>query len=136
MKISIIPDKEEYYPGENLAGKIKLTPDRRTSIKDIEMSLFLIEDWNHLRSNNKYETCNNTQCISVFYIGVNYHFNKPTNSIIELEPKEYTFPFLERLPEYLYHHLNFLKKNLEHFYVIPLPQKLYLQILMFVQLFL
>ena len=123
MKINIIPDKPEYYPGENLTGKIKLTLDRRTSIKDIEMSLYFAEDWNHLCPNNKYEASNNTQCISVFCLGLNYHFNKPSNSIIDLEPKEYTFPFLEKLPEYLLPSFEFPQKEFRAFLRYTLTAK-------------
>ena len=101
MKIDIIPDKPEFYPGETLSGKIKITPDKKTSIKDIEMSLYFVEDWNHLRSDNKYETSNNTQCISVFFVGIYLFLNRPKNSICYLEPKEYTFPFEEKLPDFL-----------------------------------
>ena len=71
MEITIIPGKSEYYPGEILKGKVKLLPGSKTSIKDIEISLFLIEDWNHLRSDKKYETSNNTQCVSLFYSRIN-----------------------------------------------------------------
>ena len=101
MKIDIIPDKPEFYPGETLSGKIKITPDTKTSIKDIEISLYFVEDWNHLRSDNKYETSNNTQCISVFFVGIYLFLNRPKNSICYLEPKEYTFPFEEKLPDFL-----------------------------------
>ena len=101
MEITIIPDKSEYYPGEILKGKVKLLPESKTSIKDIEISLYLIEDWNHLRSDKKYETSNNTQCVSLFYVRINLVFMKPENTLIDLEPKEYIFSFEEKLPDYL-----------------------------------
>ena len=84
MKVNIILDKTAYYPGDYLTGKVKIEPDTKTSVKDVEMSLFLIEDWNHLRFDNKYETCNNTQAISVF-------LDKEPNDIIELEKKNIYF---------------------------------------------
>ena len=101
MEITIIPDKSEYYPGEILKGKVKLFPESKTSIKDIEISLYLIEDWNHLRSDKKYETSNNTQCVSLFYVRINLVFIKPENTFIDLEPREYIFSFEEKLPDYL-----------------------------------
>ena len=101
MEITIIPGKSEYYPGEILKGKVKLLPGSKTSIKDIEISLFLIEDWNHLRSDKKYETSNNTQCVSLFYSRINLVFAKPENTFIDLEPREYIFSFEEKLPDYL-----------------------------------
>jgi len=101
MEITIIPDKSDYYPGEMLKGKVKLLPESKTSIKDIEISLYLIEDWNHLRADKKYETSNNTQCVSLFYCRINLVFLKPDNTLIDLEPKEYIFSFEEKLPDYL-----------------------------------
>jgi hypothetical protein len=101
MEITIIPDKYEYYPGDILKGKVKLLPESKTSIKDIEISFYLIEDWNHLRSDKKYETSNNTQCVSLFYVRINLVFGKPDNTLIDLEPKEYIFSFEEKLPDYL-----------------------------------
>jgi hypothetical protein len=101
MEITIMPDKSEYYPGDILKGKVKLLPESKTSIKDIEISFYLIEDWNHLRSDKKYETSNNTQCVSLFYVRINLVFAKPDNTLIDLEPKEYIFSFEEKLPDYL-----------------------------------
>ena len=101
MNVSITTHKAEYYPGDFLSGKVKITPNSKISISGIEMTLYMIEDWNHLRSDKRYESSNNTQNISVFYVKVNLFLNKPQNTSIELEPKEYEFPFEEKLPEYL-----------------------------------
>ena len=100
MKICILPDKEEYYPGEMPTGIIKVEPFKRSTVKVIEMHLNIIEEWNHL-GNNKNESDNNTQCLSVFYIKMNEYLNLPKNYFIALDPKKYTFPFMEKLPDFL-----------------------------------
>ena len=115
MKVNIILDKIEYYPGDYLTGKVKIEPDTKTSIKDVEMSLFLIEDWNHLRFDNKYDTCNNTQAISVFFLRIHLFLDKEPNDIIELEKKEYIFPFEEKLPDYLLPSLEFPQNKFRAF---------------------
>ena len=126
MKVNIKLDKNEYYPGEFLTGSVKLEPDEKTSIKDIEMSLYLIEDWNHLRSDNKYETSNNTQCISVFYIRVHLFLDKSTNGIIDLNKEEYSFPFEEKLPDYLLPSFEFPQNKFRAFLRYTLTAKVVL----------
>ena len=114
MKICILPDKPDYYPGETLTGIIKVEPFRKYTIKDIEMNLNLNEEWNHL-SNNKIETGNHIQCLSVFYIKMNTVLNLPNNSPIVLDPKEYTFPFAEKLPDFLLPSFEFPKVKFRAF---------------------
>ena len=104
MKIHIVPDKTDYYPGEYLKGIIKVIPNRKTylkDIKDIEMSFFFNEEWNYLTSENKYETQTNTQYLSIFNVGIQLFLDEPNISEIILEPKEYKFPFELKLPDYL-----------------------------------
>ena len=48
MKISILPIKYEFYPGETISGKIHINTKENTYIEDIEMSLSFSEDWNYL----------------------------------------------------------------------------------------
>ena len=91
-------DKSEYYPGEYITGKVKLRPNIKTKIKDIEITLSLIEDWYYLTFN---ATKNNTQEISKFFLNIHLFLDKPKDSLIDLEPKEYIFPFEEKLPDYL-----------------------------------
>ena len=126
MKVNIILDKNEYYPGDYLTGSVKLEPDEKTSIKDIEMSLFLIEDWNHLRSDKKYETSNNTQCISVFYIRLHLFLDKSTNGIVDLNKEEYSFPFEEKLPDYLLPSFEFPQNKFRAFLRYTLTAKVML----------
>ena len=42
MKNNIELDKTEYYPGKYLSGRVKVKPNTKTQIKDIEMTLSLI----------------------------------------------------------------------------------------------
>ena len=100
MDIKIILDKPEFFPGDYLSGYITLKPQNKTSIKNIQMTFNLIEDWNHLRPDCKYETANNTQSLSVFNISLD-HLKNSKDSTIDLEPKEYEFIFKEKLPDYL-----------------------------------
>ena len=98
MKYSIELDKTEYYPGEYLSGRVKVKPNKKTQIKDIEMTLSLIEDWQYLPYN---ETKNNTQDICKFLLNAYLYLDKPKDSILELDTQEYIFPFDEKLPDYL-----------------------------------
>ena len=101
MEIEIIPNKKEYYPGEYLTGTIKISPKNERKIKDIEINLDLREEWNYAGQYQKYEFENNFKKILNFYVGVNLFLDKPKNSLITLENKEYTFPFEEKLPNNL-----------------------------------
>ena len=98
MKYSIELDKLEYYPGDYLTGRIKIKPSQRTQIKDIEMTLSLIENWQYLPHS---EIKNNIQPICKFLLNAYLFLDKPKDSIIDLDPKEYIFPFEEKLPDYL-----------------------------------
>ena len=115
MKIRIFLDKPEYYPGEKLTGIIKVEPFRKSTVKDIEMHLNLTEEWNHLGLNNKNEIGYKTQRLSVFYIKMNIFLNLPKNAPIVLDPKEYTFPFEEKLPDSLLPSFEFPKKEFRAF---------------------
>ena len=98
MKYTIELDKLEYYPGDYLTGRIKIKPNQRTQIKDIEMTLSLIENWQYLPHS---EIKNNIQPICKFLLNAYLFLDKPKDSILDLDPKEYIFPFEEKLPDYL-----------------------------------
>ena len=108
MKINIIPDKTEYYPGEYVKGTIKVIPNRKMNlkdIKDIQMSFCFIEEWDVFTSCNNNENQNNTQYLTTFNIGIPLFLESEI-----LEPKEHTFPFDLKLPDYLLPSFEFPQK--------------------------
>jgi hypothetical protein len=124
MKIKIIPVKQEYYPGETISGKIQIIPDKNTLIEDIEISLSFSEEWNYLLSDKKNEKTNNNQCITNFRIGISSFLSKQKDSHIILEPKEYSFPYKEKLPDYLLPSFEFSQKKLKAFLRYTLKAKI------------
>ena len=124
MKIKIIPVKQEYYPGETISGKIQIIPDKNTLIEDIEISLSFSEEWNYLLSDKKNEKTNNNQCITNFRIGISSFLSKQKDSHIILEPKEYSFPYKEKLPDYLLPSFEFSQKKFKAFLRYTLQAKI------------
>ena len=115
MKISILPIKYEFYPGETISGKIHINTKENTYIEDIEMSLSFSEDWNYLLPDKKYETMNNKQCIATFKIGI---------SNIILEQNKSSFPFKTKLPDYLLPSFEFPKEKFRAFLRYSLKAKI------------
>ena len=108
MEIKIIPNKEEYYPGEILSGTIEVTQEKKTSIDAIEMSLSFQEEWSHLLPDKKIRKETNTQIILTFKLGIKDILDDPK---IVLDSKKYIFPFKKKLPNNLQPSFEFPQNN-------------------------
>ncbi len=97
MEIKINTEKKDYSPGEILSGKIIIIPNSPIIINKISIELVLTEIWKQDNNNSD----NNTQQISKFDIDIHKVLDKPKNSIIKLEKKNYEFLFKLLLPDYL-----------------------------------
>ena len=110
MKTNIIPEKIEYFPNEVLKGIIRINPKTQTKIKDIKLTLLLNEDWSVYGDVNSQN--NNNIKIFSYNIGVCSMFQKPENTLIDLEGnKNYEFPFDQKLPDYLLPSFEFHNRN-------------------------
>ena len=101
MDIKIIPEKTEYIPGEKLSGNIVITPNSPIIIQKLNLELVLKEEWKNNKDDYKSKFNKNIQKISNNDINIHKVLNKPENSSIKLEKKNYNFYFQILVPDYL-----------------------------------
>ena len=129
--ITIIIDKNNFFPGQIIKGNVELVPDSEVYINDIELSFIFTEEWNYIKSDEKKENANYKQCISLFNIGVNKFLPEGDNNLIHLDPILHLFPFELKLPDDLFPSFEYPKHDYRAFLRYSLFAKLkspYLQL--------
>jgi hypothetical protein len=129
--LTIILDKGQFYPGNKIKGNVEFVPDTEIYINDIELCFFYLENWNHSISDEKEDTCNYKQCLSLFDIGVKKYLPEGDNNLIRLDPILHLFPFELELPDFLFPSFEYPKHDYRSFLRYSLIAKLkspYLQL--------